>query len=98
MSHVLEMLVLQGGQLGNETTLPGLWKARLVMSDCCLECDRPADRRGLCAGHYQAAWRRVKAGVVGWSDLEEAGLCLPSQRRSSDFGRKLDRLVEEMRS
>jgi len=40
-------------------------------------CKTRAIRRGLCEKHYFALWRAVKAKRVTWTELEEAGACLP---------------------
>lgn len=45
-------------------------------------CKRPATpgRRGCCATCYARLWREIRKRKLAWSDLVEAGLCLPSRR------------------
>lgn len=46
-------------------------------------CKEHARYRGLCIGHYHAAWRRVRDGEATWDGLQDLNLALPDARKST---------------
>jgi len=59
------------------------------MEKSCLfpNCDEVIKTRGLCALHYQYAYRLVKRGHTTWSDLEAQGKAKPRTRISSEVNK-----------
>ena len=54
-------------------------------------CEKKALHRGLCAGCYQSASRKVRAKLTTWAELEKMKLALP------DVGRSLSPFMKSYR-
>ena len=50
-------------------------------------CGSKIKTRGLCALHYQYAYRLVKRGHTAWEQLEESGKAKPKTRISSEVNK-----------
>ena len=51
------------------------------------DCGKTVKTRGLCALHYQYAYRLVKRKHTTWSGLEESGKAKPKTRISSEVNK-----------
>jgi hypothetical protein len=59
------------------------------LKDPCIfpDCDQGVKTRGLCALHYQYAYRLVRRKHTSWLELEEAGKAKPKTHISSDVNK-----------